>query len=199
MALAYAMETAHTMDDEREPTLREIHESLDIPGCRVEIIGERIIVSPTPIMQHGKIVFWLGDVLRELCETNNWARLPQTTVDLLTTEERFVPDLVLCPEDKSPDGDWLLPPEHTILVVEVVSASSRNDDYKSKEESYAKNGIPMYLIVDPFLARLTLCTEPSDRGYRMVHSVDVGEKLDLPEPLGITLDTATAPIKPAEK
>jgi Uma2 family endonuclease len=199
MALAYAMETAHTMDDEREPTLREIHESLDIPGCRIEIIGERIIVSPTPIKRHDKIVTWLSDMLRDACGTAGWDRLSQTTVDLLDTEERFVPDMLVCPEDESTDGEWLVPAAEALLVVEVVSASSRNDDYKSKEESYAKNGIPMYLIVDPFLARLTLCTEPSDRGYRMVHSVDVGEKLDLPEPFDLALDTATIPIKPKEK
>ena len=192
------METARTMDDEREPTLQEIHESLDIPGCRVEILGGRIIVRPTPIKRHEGRDLAVGHAPGRL-RPAGWDRLSQTTVDLLDTEERFVPDLLVCPEDESTDGEWLVPAREALLVVEVVSASSRNDDYKSKEESYAKNRVPMYLIVDPFLARLTLCTEPSGRGYRMVHSVDVGEKLDLPEPFGITLDTSTIPIKPTEK
>jgi Uma2 family endonuclease len=67
---------------------------------------------------------------------------------------------------------------------------------EDKRESCAQNGIPSYLIVDPFDATLTLCTEPSDHGYRLIHIVDAGAELDLPEPFGITLDTSTIPLKP---
>lgn len=200
MALTYATETVHTMDAQqpREPTLQQVHESLDLPGHRVEIIGGRIIVSPSPLIQHGQIVIWLADALRDTCLAKGWARLPQTTVDLAATEERIVPDLLIHPEEDSMVAEWMVPAAKALLVAEVVSPSSRRCDYEDKRASCATNQIPMYLIVDPLQARLTLCTEPSDVGYRMVHSVDVGDKLSFPEPFGITLDTATIPIEPKQ-
>jgi Uma2 family endonuclease len=183
----------------REPTLQEIHDSLDIPGHRVELIGGRIVVSPSPVIRHGQIVMWLAESLIDVCAAKGWNRLPQTTLDLLATEERIVPDLLLYPDDESIAGEWLVPADRALLVAEVVSPSSRRDDYEDKRESCAQNGIPMYLIVDPFDATLTLCTEPSDTGYRLIHIVDAGGKLDLPEPFGITLDTSTIPINPKKK
>ncbi|GAA2105947.1 Uma2 family endonuclease [Actinomadura alba] len=180
------------------PTLREIHESMEVPGHRVELIGGRIIVSPVPQIRHGEIVFWLGDQLQNVCAAKGWSRLPQTTLDMLATDERIVPDVLVYPREESIAEAWLVPAARALLVVEIVSPSSRRTDYEDKCVSCAKNGIPMYLIIDPYDATLTLCTEPSEKGYRLVHSVDVGDKLDLPEPFGITLDTGTLPIKAAE-
>lgn len=201
MLVATAPRMVHTVAQapQREPTLQEIHESLDLPGHRVEILGGRIIVSPSPLVKHGKIVVWLIEALSRVCVANEWDRLPQTTVELTVTDERIVPDLLVYPGDESDDDRWMVPADGAVLVVEIVSPSSVGDDYGHKRESCAANGIPMYLIVDPYDATLTLCCEPGEDGYRLIHSVDVGDKLDLPEPFGMTLDTATMPIRRAER
>lgn len=199
MVVATAPRMVHTVAQtpQREPTLQEIHESLDLPGHRVEILGGRIIVSPSPLVTHGRIVVWLIEALSQACVANKWDRLPQTTVDLVATDERIVPDLLVYPGDQADDDRWMVPADGAVLVVEIVSPSSTGDDYGRKRESCAKNGIPMYLIVDPYDATLTLCSEPAADGYRLVHAVDVGDKLGLPEPFGLTLDTAAMPIKRA--
>jgi Uma2 family endonuclease len=181
------------------PTLEEIHDSLDLPGHRVEIIRRRIVVSPSPARNHNRVIRWLMARFEELCVENGWDQMPQATADLLVTEERIIPDLLLCREDESKDGEWLVSAEEIFLVVEVVSRSSLRDDYENKRQSCALNEIPAYLIVDPFTARLTLCTEPSDDGYRMVHTVDAGAKLDIPAPIDFTLDTTTMPAHRTEK
>lgn len=198
MALAYAVEAVHEMEPSHQPTptLHEIHESLDIPGARVEIIRGRVIVSPTPSIRHGRGVLWLVEALREACVAKGWDRQPQVTLDLPATDERFVPDLLVFPGDKVRDEEWLLPAEHALLAVEVVSPSSRTDDYGAKAESYSTNGVPLCLIVDPLQGTLTLCAEPGENGYGMIHRVNAGEKLDLPEPFGIALDTSTSPLNP---
>lgn len=44
-----------------------------------------------------------------------------------------------------------------ILVVEVVSPSTKTDDYRSKRAEYGLLEIPEYWIVDPLEAKMTLC------------------------------------------
>ena len=45
-----------------------------------------------------------------------------------------------------------------LLVVEVVSPSTKADDYRSKRSEYSLLEIPEYWIVDPLDERVTLCT-----------------------------------------
>lgn len=45
-----------------------------------------------------------------------------------------------------------------ILVVEVVSESTKTTDYRSKRSEYAVLEIPEYWIVDPIQAIVTVCT-----------------------------------------
>lgn len=45
-----------------------------------------------------------------------------------------------------------------ILVVEVVSESTKNPDYRSKRSEYAVLNIPEYWIVDPLEEVVTVCT-----------------------------------------
>jgi Uma2 family endonuclease len=44
-----------------------------------------------------------------------------------------------------------------ILVVEVVSPSTKKDDYRSKRSEYGLLEIPEYWIIDPLEAKVTLC------------------------------------------
>lgn len=45
-----------------------------------------------------------------------------------------------------------------VLVVEVVSPSTKADDYRSKRAEYGLLEIPEYWIVDPLEGKITLCT-----------------------------------------
>ncbi|MBC6459029.1 Uma2 family endonuclease [Actinomadura sp. HBU206391] len=200
MALATVLEAARAMEDDTGgPTIEELYESLDLPGHRVELLEGRIVVSPAPIKMHNRIVTWLSDALRELCDQHGLDRLTHGTIELPKTSERIQPDLFICPADESTDGEWLLSAEDVLLAVEVVSPSSRRDDYVVKRASCAQSEIPLYLIIDPRESLITLFAGPSPRGYLRSAAVPIGEKLDLPEPFGIVVDTATMPGKPAEQ
>ena len=50
-----------------------------------------------------------------------------------------------------------------LLVVEVVSASTQADDYRSKRSEYGLLEIPEYWIVDPIAQKITLCV--LDHGF----------------------------------
>ncbi len=45
-----------------------------------------------------------------------------------------------------------------LLVVEVVSDSTKSTDYRAKRAEYSVLDIPEYWIVDPLLGKVTLCT-----------------------------------------
>ena len=194
MALATIQEAARIMDqDARGPTIEELYESLDFPGYRVELLEGRIVVSPAPIKLHNRIVTWLSDSLQDVCTEHEWDRLTHGTVELPVTSERIQPDLFICPADDSTDGEWLIPAKNVLLAAEVVSPSSRRDDYEVKRIGCARSDVPIYLVIDPREAMITMFAGPSRRGYLRTEALAFGDKLPLPEPFGSTLDTMGMP------
>lgn len=176
--------------------LRAVHDSLDLPGHRVELLEGRVIVGAAQVKLHNRIVTWLSDALREFCNAQGWDRFTIGTVDLAATCDRIQPDLFVSLADESTDGQWLVPAKDVLLVTEVVAASSRREDYEVKRLGCAQSEIPLYLVVDPGEALITLLAGPSPRGYLRATTIGFGDKLDLPEPFAITLDTATMPGRP---
>jgi Uma2 family endonuclease len=74
-----------------------------------------------------------------------------------------IPDLVVIPveqwrtlETREAVIEFTEPPP--ILVVEVVSESTKNTDYRAKRSEYSILDIPEYWIVDPLLAKITILT-----------------------------------------
>jgi Uma2 family endonuclease len=194
MALATIQEAARIMDqDARGPTIEELYESLDLPGHRVELLEGRIVVSPAPIKLHNRIVTWLSDSLQDVCAEHGWDRLTHGTVELPATLERIQPDLFICPADESTDGEWLIPAKNVLVAAEVVSPSSRRDDYEVKRIGCARSDVPIYLVIDPRESMITMFAGPSRRGYLRSEALAFGDKLTLPEPFGITLDTTMMP------
>jgi Uma2 family endonuclease len=74
-----------------------------------------------------------------------------------------------------------------LLVAEVVSPSSATDDRVAKKRIYAQGKVPLYLLID--VETVTLYSDPRDGSYRSESTVTLGEKLSLPDPFGIELDT----------
>jgi Uma2 family endonuclease len=73
-----------------------------------------------------------------------------------------IPDITILPlaqweamENREAVIDFNEPPP--ILVVEVVSPSTKTDDYRSKRSEYGLLAILEYWIVDPLDAKITLC------------------------------------------
>jgi hypothetical protein len=83
-----------------------------------------------------------------------------------------------------------------LLVAEVVSPSSIRIGREVKPSACARAGIPLYLLVDRFTDPLsvTLYSEPGDQGYAVGTTVGFGEKLCIPAPFDITLDTSALPL-----
>jgi Uma2 family endonuclease len=67
--------------------------------------------------------------------------------------------------------------------VEVVSRPTAADDYGPKLAAYAAAGVPVRLVIDPYIARCRLYTHPKGQEYGRDLCVDFGEKIDLSDEL----------------
>jgi Uma2 family endonuclease len=119
------------------------------PLLRYELSPEGTIeATMTPRSRHNGIIaelmFWLHGHLPDATR-----RIYQDTGVMTRTEGGTgyrQPDLMLFTQE--PPDDQYLDPALVILVVEVVSPSTRRIDFEEKIREYATSGIPHYWIVD---------------------------------------------------
>jgi Uma2 family endonuclease len=172
-------------------------QELDVPeGWRAEIIFDgTITVSPPPIPGHT----WIGSLLTMLLAPAIPAGTSvahQFAVRIPATEKLYEPDLAVLPKDvlktaaSGPDA-WMDAGE-MMLVVEITSRYNADVDRTWKRRGYATGGVPLYLLVDRWSrpAAMTLLSEPDGADYQQTVTVPFGEKLTLPEPFSIEIDTS---------
>jgi Uma2 family endonuclease len=141
----------------------------DGTGTRYELVDGNLVPMSLGTGKHGGIVEFLNDQFREQIKQRqlpwtskqmsvgvrsprgrNWdtSRIPDVTV-LTTAQWESMSDREAVINLNEP------PP---ILVVEVVSPSTKTDDYRSKRAEYGLLEISEYWIVDPLEEKITLCT-----------------------------------------
>jgi Uma2 family endonuclease len=172
--------------------LEEIWETLDIPGHRVELIDGQLIVSPSASLSHSSAIDKLIDTLIDTKREHGWRFHTNLTVHITPTRERLIPDLMIAPKDAPGFGDNELLASGVLLVVEVVSPSSRRQDRVAKPRAYAQGRIPLYLLIDQIAepAVALLFSDPADDGYRSCERASSGQPLYLPEPFAIRIDAS---------
>lgn len=170
-------------------TLAELAERLDVPeGFRVEIVDGSILVSPTPRISHGKILTKLILAL-ETKKPADLAVVQPVTIELASDTDRYVPDLVALRGSEISDDQWLVPAKAVILAAEIVSPGDPERDRVTKLRGYAHAHVPLYLLVDPLERATTLFSRPAEGRYHRQLHASFGEKLELPEPFSLNLDT----------
>lgn len=136
-------------------------------GYRRELVHGQLLVTPSPSGRHQRAVARLGHALASACPTDlevlhapyDW-KLSDTMV--------FQPDLMVTrTADFSPDGPFSAIP---LLVVEVLSPSTKDTDMSLKRLEYERAGVPGYWLVDPDVPSL-LVLELADVAYRQVVEV----------------------------
>lgn len=76
------------------------------------------------------------------------------------------------------------------LEVTSYDSDTNQRDRVEKPSAYAASSIPMYLLIDREKAEVVFHSEPVDGRYAEVHRYAFGRPVPLPEPIGLTLDTA---------
>ncbi|MER7997853.1 Uma2 family endonuclease [Streptomyces sp. NPDC004749] len=177
--------------------LVRVWKETDAPeGCKVEIIEGIVTVSPSPSWDHNLAA---SLVLRRLLTVipEDWHVFQTQEAAVPSRRGLFIPDLmVVAQEDRPAPGD-LFPASRAKLVVEVTSPRNARHDRVAKTHGYAQAGVPLYLLLDPWASDCPIATlygAPENGTYRLLQSVEYGDKLTLPAPFDLTLDTATFPV-----
>lgn len=162
-------------------------------GFRAEIVGGHIVVSPWAKRCHSLVVDRLVDQLFEVKRTHGWAFHHSWAVHIPPLRgDKRLPDLMVAPPD-SPEYDENQAYGHGVLLVaEVVSERSAEDDLENKPAEYARAEVPLLLVIDPISEKrtVTLFRDPGEHGYANKLTVATGDTLALPEPFDLELDTA---------
>lgn len=158
-------------------------------GHRYELVDGSLIVTPTPPMQHqvalSKLIYTLGSACPE-----HLATVIGPVAVNLATDTILLPDLVIIePSALKNEAAGLLP----LLVVEVLSPSTRHIDLTLKKFLFELAGCPNYWVVD--------ATEPSITAWSLTDgqygepTVAIGtEVLDVQTPFPVTISPSQLTI-----
>jgi len=123
-----------------------------------ELLDGVVIRNETPNRRHQEIVQALGFEFRCFIRENNGnCKVYDAGINVQIDEDEFsnlIPDIALvCDDSKLTEfGIWGAPD----LVIEVVSPSSRKNDYRKKLYKYMNAGVREYWIVDPEKEKITV-------------------------------------------
>jgi Uma2 family endonuclease len=181
-------------------------------GSRVEVIGERVVVSPPAVFPHNAIVQQVADTLavrRHTVATFPWRCVAGTGLSIGVTRDGYIPDLLFIEAEIYKAAERAQVPslvaDQVELVLEVTSPSNgsgdREPDHRqqkrkrqTKWQVYSRAEIPYYLLIDrdPKVARTTLYSIPDAAAGAYLHeeSWEFGEPIELPDPFGFQIPTA---------
>ncbi|MFR0352276.1 Uma2 family endonuclease [Streptomyces sediminimaris] len=179
----------------QEQVLLEGFLALDTPeGFRAELIEGEIVVTPPPDGDHEDCIGLI---------VNQVIRRSRTEMQFSGNKGLKLRSGNGCPKDHViPDGmfapmrlrlyrgaDSWMPCDGVTMVLEVTSTKPQADR-EAKRHSYARGGIPLYLLVDREASSVTLFSDPGKDDYREHCTRPFGRPLSLPEPFAFDLDTA---------
>ena len=128
-------------------TLEELHR-LPEDGNKYEVVRGELFVTPPPSVDHEEVLSRLSDVLSEYVRKHGLGRVyhPRAVIRFAGSEAE--PDLMVRAVPSGVHGNaWeKLPPP--VLVIEVLSPTTRRRDLVSKREYYLDAGAEEYLVVD---------------------------------------------------
>lgn len=117
-----------------------------------ELIDGEVIVSPTPVTKHQRIVGRIFVLLDHLITAGSlYGEAVVSPMDVWLDDNCVQPDVfwVSGAESKcklGEDGYWYGAPD---LVVEVLSPSTAHKDRRVKFDMYEKHGVREYWLIDP--------------------------------------------------
>jgi Uma2 family endonuclease len=128
-------------------TLEEVH-SLPDDGNKYELVRGELFVTPAPTRDHETILACLARVLDRYVDANGLGLVYRPRAVMRFEGSEVEPDLMVRAKNRAAVKDWDNEPT-PILVVEVLSGSTRRRDQVQKRELYLDAGVAEYWIVDP--------------------------------------------------
>ena len=116
-------------------------------GNKYEVVLGELFVTPAPSVRHEAIVDVLARILDRYVEEQQLGRVSRPRTVLRVLESEVEPDILVRPVLKPLPTSWSDLPI-PILVIEVLSETTRRRDLVQKRKLYGDAGVPEYWIVD---------------------------------------------------
>ena len=133
-------------------TLQELH-SLPDDGNKYELVRGELLVTPPPTYDHETIGARLTQILVPYVAAHCLGLVYHPRAVLRFEGSEVEPDLMVRPV--APGADWDGAPL-PILIVEILSPSTRRRDREQKRELYVDAGVAEYWMVDPETRSITV-------------------------------------------
>lgn len=140
----------------RRPWTRADLDALPADGRRYELFDGVLVVSPSPVMGHQYVSGELFLLINAACRSDPVHDLIVLSAPFdvwLADDSLSQPDLLVAPREQFDAKGLSGVP---LLVVEILSGSTRAFDLYVKRERYERGGIEHYWIVDPDKPSLTV-------------------------------------------
>lgn len=130
---------------------------------RYELIEGELIMTPSPVPYHQRIVMNIGFKMEEFVKKNRIGKVFIAPCDVyLDNENVLQPDILFISNERANiigEKNIQGAPD---LVVEILSENSAYNDLIRKKKLYARFGVKEYWIVDPELKTLDIYTLKSN-------------------------------------
>ncbi|MFI9722363.1 Uma2 family endonuclease [Streptomyces sp. NPDC052396] len=143
-----------------------------IEGFKIEIVGDRIIMTPQSSVQS-----WTIHRVQTAAETSGipGERLLSDVLIQFPGEPPRCPDVAIVEEGATAPYSH----DDVLAAIEIVSSKNDRNDYALKVQQYARYGVPICLIIDPFRGQCSLLTEPGDDAYASCAEYKYGDTVTL--------------------
>jgi Uma2 family endonuclease len=114
-------------------------------GNRYEVVDGALLVTPTPSAAHQHIVAWLNALLTPFVVANGIGVVHQARSVMVADGSQVEPDLMVLPLESFKTWESAPVP---LLVVEVLSETTRSRDLGEKRRFYMEAGVAEYWAID---------------------------------------------------
>ena len=157
-------------------------EAMSDDGRRHELIDGTLVVTPSPSHRHQRCSLRLAVLLHDHCPQD--LEVVAAPFDVALTEDTVMqPDLLVARRTDFTDKDLSGVP---VLVVEILSPSTRQVDLHLKRARYEAAGCPSYWVVDPEAPRIVVFEIENGRYVERTHAVG-SDEIEVSLPFGLTI------------
>ncbi|MFE5023740.1 Uma2 family endonuclease [Streptomyces sp. NPDC056656] len=162
------------------PSAWDVLDGISLPrGYRVEITEGKIVMTPQGEYRWKIILCAAPQIEQQLAAHGDI--LSDVMIDFPSSLYGYAPDLTIIAPGSVRNSRGRFEWHSLEAVLEVVSKSSRDNDFAKKFRLYAECGIPVYVVIDPEDGACTVYRQPTRTGtYGDDTTVPFGQDLVLP-------------------
>ena len=128
-------------------TLDMLHRLPD-DGNKYELVRGELFVTPPPAREHETIIALIARILDPYAQRHALGLVYRARAVVRTRDGEVEPDLMVRDDRGGQGNEWEKSPL-PVLLVEVLSPTTRRRDFTQKRAFYADIGVPEYWVVDP--------------------------------------------------